>query len=71
MEQSIANQKHESKPATRLDHDGHKHNKATKNENCGSRGYRTTESIDAFLTFLWSLVERQKLNRRHMIIPHG
>jgi hypothetical protein len=52
MEQSIANQKHESKPATRLDHDGHKHNKATENENCGSRGYRTTESIDAFLTFL-------------------
>jgi hypothetical protein len=64
-EQSIANQKHKSKPAIRLDHDGHKLNKATENKNCGSKGYRTTESIDVFLAFSWILAKRQKLSRRH------
>jgi hypothetical protein len=68
--QSTANQKHKSKPATRLDHDRHKLNKETENKNCGCKGYRTAESIDVFLAFSWSLIERQKLSRRHMIIPH-
>jgi hypothetical protein len=36
-EQSTTNQEHKSKPATRLNHDGHKLNKATKNENCDSK----------------------------------
>jgi hypothetical protein len=45
MEWSTANQKHESKPGTRFDHDEHKLNKATENKNCGSNGYRTAESV--------------------------
>jgi hypothetical protein len=45
MEQSTTNQKHESKPATRLNHDEHELNKATENEDCGSKGYRTAERV--------------------------
>jgi hypothetical protein len=37
--------KDESKPTPRLNHDEHELNKATKNENCGSKGYRTAESV--------------------------
>jgi hypothetical protein len=59
-EQSIANQKHKSKPATRLDHDGHKLNKATENKNCGSKGYRTAESIDVFFGFFVDLGQKAK-----------
>jgi hypothetical protein len=54
------NQKHNSKPVARLDHEGHKLNKATKNENCGSKGYRTAES-NFFVLSGSSMVERQKL----------
>jgi hypothetical protein len=32
MERSTTNQKHKSKPATRLDHDEHELNKATKKQ---------------------------------------
>jgi hypothetical protein len=70
MERTIANRKHNSKPATRLDLDGNTLNKAIENENCGSKGYRTAESIDVFLAFSCCLVERQKLSRRPTIIPH-
>jgi hypothetical protein len=34
---------HKSKPAKGLNHDGHELNTATKNENCGSKGYRIAE----------------------------
>jgi hypothetical protein len=54
------NQKHKSKLGTRLDHEGHKLNKATENENCRSKGYRTAES-NFFVLSGWSMVERQKL----------
>jgi hypothetical protein len=45
IEQSTTNRKYESKPATRLDHNGHELNKATKNKNCGSKSYRIAESV--------------------------
>jgi hypothetical protein len=45
MEQSTTNQKHESKLATRLDHDEHELNKAIENKNWGSKGYRIEESV--------------------------
>jgi hypothetical protein len=45
---ATTNQKHKSKPATRLNHDEHEHNKATKNKDCGSKGYRTAERVYFF-----------------------
>jgi hypothetical protein len=41
------------------------------NENCGSKGYRTVESVYFFWLFRWSLVQRQKLTKRYTKIPHG
>jgi hypothetical protein len=45
MKRSTTNQKHESKLATRLNHDEHELNKATENEDCSSKGYRAAESV--------------------------
>jgi hypothetical protein len=41
------------------------------NKNCVSKGDRTVKSVWNLLAFWWSMVERQKLTRRHMMIPHG
>jgi hypothetical protein len=62
MEWSTTNQKHKSKLATRLDHEEHKLNKATENENCGSKVYRTTKSVKFFLAFSVELVRKTKTN---------
>jgi hypothetical protein len=45
MERSTTNQKHKSKPATRLNHDEHELNKSTENKDCSSKADRTAESV--------------------------
>jgi hypothetical protein len=60
-EWSTTNKKHESKPATRCNHDELELNKALTNENCGSKGYRMAESV-YFLAFSVHLATKAKTN---------
>jgi hypothetical protein len=59
---STTNEKHESKPAIGLNNDEHELNKATKNEDCDSKGDGTTESVWFFLAFSVELGIKAKTN---------